>query len=86
MVDLPNSRSNYGVGLGKQLKKLTDLKDDKGRTALHLAASAGNTDICADLINNFKLDVNARDEEGFLELHSTPTLRPNSKLNLFFML
>ncbi|CDP03701.1 unnamed protein product [Coffea canephora] len=44
-------------------KSHAGFKDPNGRTALHLAAAAGKTEICGYLIDQLKLDMDERDDD-----------------------
>lgn len=61
-VKLEFNGINFAVGEGFG-KAYVGVKDPNGRTALHLAAAAGKTEICDHLIKELKLDVNERDDE-----------------------
>nr|XP_029119504.1 uncharacterized protein LOC105042167 isoform X1 [Elaeis guineensis] len=50
-----------GKGLAKTV---ADVKDANKRTALHFAAREGRTDVCKYLLEELKLDVNMRDDDG----------------------
>lgn len=45
-------------------KRVESIKDHDGRTALHLAAEQGKTNVCEFLIGEVKMDVNLRDRKG----------------------
>jgi hypothetical protein len=51
--------------------KRADAKDPYGRTAMHFATEAGNTDILSLLLKH-DVDVDSRDEEGATPLHWAP--------------
>ena len=40
------------------------VKGPKGRTVLHYAAGGGKTHVCKYLIEQLKIDVNIKDDEG----------------------
>ncbi|XP_008802839.1 ankyrin-1 [Phoenix dactylifera] len=50
-----------GKGLAKTV---ADVKDANKRTALHFAAREGRTEVCKYLLEELKLDVNMRDDDG----------------------
>ncbi|KAL5702058.1 hypothetical protein ACHQM5_027324 [Ranunculus cassubicifolius] len=58
---------------GKGLKKtIEDIKDANKRGALHFAAREGKIDVCRYLLEELKLDVDTRDEDGETPLiHAT---------------
>ena len=43
---------------------VADVKDANKRGALHFAAREGKTDMCKYLVEELKLDVNAKDDDG----------------------
>ncbi len=43
---------------------LREVKDDAGRSALHYAALGGSRELCTRLVEQYKLDPNARDRGG----------------------
>ena len=45
-------------------KTIEDIKDANKRGALHFAAIEGKTEVCNYLLEELKLDVNVRDEDG----------------------
>ncbi|CAN1176626.1 ANK1 [Linum perenne] len=45
-------------------KTVAAIKDAKQRGALHFAAREGKTEVCKFLVDELKLDVNAKDEDG----------------------
>jgi hypothetical protein len=60
-----------GIDLAGQLdegkglaRTVADIKDANKRGALHFAAREGNTDICKYLLEELKLDVDTKDEDG----------------------
>ena len=60
-----------GIELAKQLddgkgiaQTVADVKDANKRGALHFAAREGKTDMCKYLVEELKLDVNAKDDDG----------------------
>ncbi|KAK9160586.1 hypothetical protein Syun_006927 [Stephania yunnanensis] len=58
-----------GKGLAKTV---ADVKDANKRGALHFAAREGKTEVCKYLIEELKLDINLRDEDGDTPLlHAT---------------
>ncbi|XP_021904209.1 ankyrin-1 [Carica papaya] len=46
------------------LKTVADIKDANKRGALHFAAREGKTEVCKYLLEELRLDVNTKDEEG----------------------
>lgn len=50
-----------GKGLAKTI---ADIKDANKRGALHFAAIEGKTEVCKYLLEELKLDVDTRDEDG----------------------
>lgn len=50
-----------GKGLAKTV---ADVKDANKRTALHFAAREGRTEVCKYLLEELKLDVNIKDDDG----------------------
>ncbi|XP_048136306.1 ankyrin-1-like isoform X1 [Rhodamnia argentea] len=60
------SQLDDGRGMARTI---ADIKDDKGRGALHFAATAGNIELCKYLLEELKLDVNLKDVEGITPLH-----------------
>lgn len=50
-----------GKGLAQTV---ADVKDANKRGALHFAAREGKTEVCKYLLEELKLDVNAKDEDG----------------------
>lgn len=65
-------RLNFtGIELAGQLdegndlaRTVADIKDANKRGALHFAAREGKTEVCKYLLEELKLDVDAKDEEG----------------------
>ncbi|KAG8653949.1 hypothetical protein MANES_05G085350v8 [Manihot esculenta] len=57
------------VSDGFLAKRVESIKDHDGRTALHLAAEQGKTNVCEFLIGEVKMDVNLRDRKGNTPLH-----------------
>lgn len=50
---------------GKGLKiTVTDIKDANKRGALHFAAREGKTEVCKYLLEELKLDIDTKDEDG----------------------
>lgn len=50
---------------GKGLSRtVADIKDANKRGALHFAAREGQTEVCKYLLEELKLDVDSKDEEG----------------------
>lgn len=50
---------------GKGLEKtVADIKDANKRGALHFAAREGQTEVCKFLVEDLKLDVDTKDEDG----------------------
>lgn len=50
---------------GKDLAKtVADIKDANKRGALHFAAREGKTEVCKYLLEELKLDVDTKDEDG----------------------
>lgn len=50
---------------GKGLEQtVADVKDANKRGALHFAAREGKTEVCKYLLEELKLDVNTKDEDG----------------------
>lgn len=43
---------------------VADVKDANQRGALHFAAREGQTEVCKYLLEELKLDVNTKDEDG----------------------
>lgn len=43
---------------------IANIKDDNGRTVLHFGAAGGKTHICKYLIEELKLDVDIKDDQG----------------------
>ena len=67
------------VDLGRQLAEgkglaetIADIKDANKRGALHFAAREGQTEVCKYLLEELKLDVDTKDEDG--KFHSIDTL------------
>ncbi|KAI3843954.1 hypothetical protein MKX03_002385, partial [Papaver bracteatum] len=56
-----NHAKGEGIGVAEAIGKVK-LKD--GRGCLHFAAEKGSLDVCKYLIENLKLDVNSKDENG----------------------
>ncbi|KAK7824309.1 ribosomal rna small subunit methyltransferase nep1 [Quercus suber] len=54
-----------GKGLARTV---ADIKDANKRGALHFAAREGQTEVCKYLLEELKLDVDSKDEEGEIEL------------------
>lgn len=54
---------NVGKGLGQTV---ADVKDANKRGALHFAAREGQTEVCRYLLEELKMDVNTKDEDGKL--------------------
>lgn len=52
-----------GKGLGRTV---TDVKDANKRGAIHFAAIEGRTEVCKYLLEELKLDVDMKDEDGVL--------------------
>lgn len=50
-----------GKGLAKTV---ADIKDANKRGALHFAAREGQTEVCKYLLEELKLDVDTKDEDG----------------------
>lgn len=50
-----------GKGLARTV---ADIKDANKRGALHFAAREGQTEVCKYLLEELKLDVDSKDEEG----------------------
>lgn len=57
------------LGNENGLASVTRLKDCSGRTALHVASSAGRTHVCKYLLENLNFDVNVKDWIGDTPLH-----------------
>lgn len=62
-----------GIDLARQLDEGKDLaktvaaiKDANKRGALHFAAREGKTEVCKYLLEELKLDVDSRDDDGIL--------------------
>lgn len=52
---------------GKGLQRtVADVKDANKRTALHFAAREGRIEVCKYLLEELKLDVDVKDEDGML--------------------
>ena len=47
---------------------VADVKDANKRGALHFAAREGRTEVCKYLLEELKLDVDAKDEDGIISL------------------
>lgn len=47
-------------------KTVADVKDANKRTALHFAAREGRIEVCKFLVEELKLDVNVKDEDGIV--------------------
>lgn len=47
---------------------MVDVKDANQRSALHFAAREGQTEVCKYLLEELKVDVNLKDEDGTLLL------------------
>ncbi len=45
-------------------KTVADIKDANKRGALHFAAREGQTEVCKFLVEDLKLDVDTKDEDG----------------------
>ncbi|KAL6544777.1 hypothetical protein OROMI_023639 [Orobanche minor] len=58
------------IGNENRFKDLADYKDYLNRGALHFAAEAGLTDACQYLVEELKLDINAKDTHGITPLVS----------------
>ena len=52
-----------GKGLAKTI---ADIRDANKRGALHFAAREGKTEVCKYLLEELKLDVDTRDEDGII--------------------
>lgn len=52
-------------GKGVQ-RTVADVKDANKRTALHFAAREGRIEVCKYLLEELKLDVDVKDEDGML--------------------
>ncbi|KAJ8421378.1 hypothetical protein Cgig2_028736 [Carnegiea gigantea] len=63
--------AEFGHGREEQAKGLMGVKDPKGRTALHCAAGRGKTHVCKYLVEQLKIDVNVKDDEGYTPLHTS---------------
>lgn len=51
-------------------KTVADIKDANKRGALHFAAREGKTEVCNYLVEELKLDVDTKDEDGMpLDIH-----------------
>lgn len=46
-----------------------DVKDANNRTALHFAAREGRTEVCQYLLEELKLDVDVKDDDGTGLIH-----------------
>jgi hypothetical protein len=46
------------------LKTVSNIRDSRGRSALHLAACAGNLDVIKHLVTNLGFNLDAQDAEG----------------------
>lgn len=66
---------NFGFGLKTELaaqlddgnglaQTVTDVKDANKRGALHFAAREGQTEVCKYLVEELKLNVDTKDEDG----------------------
>ena len=64
------SQLDEGNGMSNTV---ADIKDANKRGALHFAAREGQTEVCKYLIEELKLDVDTKDEDGIF-LISTLTL------------
>lgn len=62
LLDLA-ARLDEGKGLAGTV---ADIKDANKRGALHFAAREGKTEVCKYLLEELKLDVDTRDEDGKL--------------------
>lgn len=52
---------------GKGLSQtVAEVKDANKRGALHFAAREGKTEMCKFLVQDLKLDVNVKDEDGII--------------------
>ncbi|XP_048134130.1 ankyrin-1-like [Rhodamnia argentea] len=60
------SQLDDGRGIARTI---ADVKDDRGRGALHFAAIGGNIELCKYFLEELRLDVNLKDVEGFTPLH-----------------
>lgn len=57
------AKLDNGKGLAQTV---SDVKDANKRGALHYAAREGKTELCKYLLEELKLDVDTRDEDGII--------------------
>eukprot|EP00388_Colpodella_angusta_P001575 GDKJ01004953.1.p1 GENE.GDKJ01004953.1~~GDKJ01004953.1.p1 ORF type:complete len:1056 (+),score=286.85 GDKJ01004953.1:36-3203(+) len=63
MIMFHCQRGNFALTLGflaQNPHKVNELTDSEGQTPLHWASIARNEEVCRKLVNDFKMDVNAR--------------------------
>uniref|UniRef100_A0A6V7QQH6 Serine/threonine-protein kinase BSK1-like TPR repeats domain-containing protein n=1 Tax=Ananas comosus var. bracteatus TaxID=296719 RepID=A0A6V7QQH6_ANACO len=61
VVELATQLDEGGKGLARTV---ADIRDANKRTALHFAAREGRTEVCKYLLEELKLDINPKDDDG----------------------
>jgi hypothetical protein len=59
----------HAIAEGQEIgKTLSDVKDANGRGPLHFAARGGNEELCTYMIEDLKLPVDIRDNDGNVKI------------------
>lgn len=66
VVELATQLDEGGKGLARTV---ADVKDANKRTALHFAAREGRTEVCKYLLEELKLDIDPKDDDGMIMMH-----------------